>query len=803
MSILTPEEQQGATRRLMARAWSPTGLTVAVLVGLTLAFYHGLWLPGLVLIKRDAFRFFLPLKQYLVERLAAGDLPQWFPYEGLGRSFIGVTHTGVFHPFTALYFLFSVPDAYRVSTLLSCLLAALGAFALGRTLTLSRAGALLAGLVFPLSGYVVSLTDNLIYLYSICALPLFCAALEKALGQARAWVVAPAAIWATVFLNGDVQTGYYYGLIALLWTMTRAPGTYLEACLRLALVGGLVTLLAGIQLGPAWAVFTDSERAYPVLFHTQALDWSTHPLRLATVLASPIGTSVDPVVMARLFFGTPKGGFWSESLYLGVPVTGLALLGAWYRRDLKVCVLLGSLALLLSLGRFGGFYEIFYHVVPFWSAFRYPEKLMGVVAFTAAMLAGAGLDALRVRRGPLTLWLVVTVLCATAGVVLRTDAASLWTAAYFGTSEALARDVTGSAARACFFSAAAALVVWLVVSGIRKHVLRDITALSFLVTLVILDLARANLAAYHTAPVEAATFIPPFAEAIQAREGTLAPGRFRMVSFYEDVLVWPKELMLPLGYHGAGSVERRQALDHEHNAQFRLESALPYLSGQSSQFAETLHPWSGSNAAARLNVTYYVGRRYHLKDPRFARALVAQLPPYDLALFTNPAPAKPRVYLSPQPERAASPVDPAALLARPDFLNGTVDVIETSDATLPGPAPGGLAVIERYAPEDVRVRVETPQPAVLVLLDAFDKGWTATLESGVELPILRANAVVRAVVVPAGRHVVAFAYQTPLLKAGAGASLTGVLLCVGLLAHARWRTHAHRSSPPAHRTVDT
>src|SRR5207249_1632446 len=68
----------------------PTWLAVTVLMGITLAFYHGLWWPGLVLIKRDAFRFFLPLKQYLIERLIAGELPQWFPYEGLGRSFVGV-----------------------------------------------------------------------------------------------------------------------------------------------------------------------------------------------------------------------------------------------------------------------------------------------------------------------------------------------------------------------------------------------------------------------------------------------------------------------------------------------------------------------------------------------------------------------------------------------------------------------------------------------------------------------------------------------------------------------------------------
>src|SRR5712692_8586599 len=342
------------------RPMSPSAIALVMLCSIAFAFYYGLWLPDLVLIKRDAFTFFLPLKQYAIERLAAGELPQWFPYDGMGRPFIGVAHTGVFHPFTALYFLFSVPDAYRVSTLLSCLLAALGAFALGRTLNLSRAGSLIAGVSFALSGYVVSLTDNLLYLYSICLLPLFCAALEKALVHSRTWVVAPATLWATVFLIGDIQTGYYYFFIALAWTISRARGPRLEAGLRLAIISGIAALLAGIQLGPAWAVFTNTERMHPALFQEPALHWSTPTLRLVTIVASPGLEKTTQTDAASFFFGVRPtisgvgGGLWAESLYLGVLVMGLALLGAWQRRDLRVLALLGSVALLLALGRYGG-----------------------------------------------------------------------------------------------------------------------------------------------------------------------------------------------------------------------------------------------------------------------------------------------------------------------------------------------------------------------------------------------------------------------------------------------------------------
>ena len=651
---------------LLAQLTSPTWRTLAALCSITLVFYHGLWLPGLVLIKRDAFRLFPQLKQYAVERLSAGELPQWFPYEALGRPFIVTTHTGVFHPFTALYFLFPVSDAYRFSTLLCCLCAALGAYALGRVLAFSRSAALAAGITFTLSGYVVSLTDHLVYLYSICLLPLFCATLEKALVGDRAWTVAPAVMWATVFLNGDVQTGYYYGFIALLWATMRARCSTLEAVARLALLVLLTVMLAGVQLGPGTALYAGSTRTQPSIFHEEALYWATHPLRLLTVLASPIGQNVDPVAMGRLFFGAPGRGLWAESLYLGIPVTGLALLGAWHRRDLRVLTLLGAFALLLALGRLGGLYEIFYHIVPFWSVFRYPEKLMGLVSFSAAMLAGAGIDVLRDGKGHPLPWLAAATLCTGAWCVLRTDQASAWMATTFQAPAPLASTVTSSASHAFLFSAVASLGVWLVITGNRRGWLRAWTVIAALIAILTLDLSRANLEAYRTGPAEAARFVPPFTEVIAAREGTPSLGRFRLITMHESRVSPPNSLRVLSGPL-AQSVERRQALDLDHNAQFHLETPVFYLPGYNAALTMIFGKFN-AEVAARFNVTYFIGRRFQFKDQRYAKALLAILPDYDLALVRNPVPAKPRVYLSWRPERADSHVDPVALIARPDFV---------------------------------------------------------------------------------------------------------------------------------------
>ena len=208
--------ERRAEESLLAALARADYLSLAAVLGLVLLVYAQLWLPGLVLIKRDAFQLFLPLKQYIFDRLSQGELPQWFPYEGLGRPLISLTVMGVFHPFTLLYWLLPVQDAYRLATLLCCLMGAAGTFFLARSLGISRSGAAIGSIGFSCSGYVMSLTENLLYLYSTCALPLFLYALERTCRTGRkTWLVWAGLVWASIILNGDIQTAYYVGFVAL------------------------------------------------------------------------------------------------------------------------------------------------------------------------------------------------------------------------------------------------------------------------------------------------------------------------------------------------------------------------------------------------------------------------------------------------------------------------------------------------------------------------------------------------------------------------------------------------------------
>jgi hypothetical protein len=93
--------------------------------------------------------------------------------------------------------------------------------------------------------------------------------------------------------------------------------------------------------------------------------------------------------------------------------------------------------------------------------------------------------------------------------------------------------------------------------------------------------------------------------------------------------------------------------------------------------------------------------------------------------------------------------------------------------------PGRLAKlvpaeILDYAPERVEVAVQTPSQALLILTDTYYAGWRATVD-GSPTAIHRANGLFRAVLVPAGDHLVSFEYTPASLRVGAWVSVFSLL----------------------------
>lgn len=160
--------------------------------------------------------------------------------------------------------------------------------------------------------------------------------------------------------------------------------------------------------------------------------------------------------------------------------------------------------------------------------------------------------------------------------------------------------------------------------------------------------------------------------------------------------------------------------------------------------------------------------------------------------------AQPRAYLVPAARAAGSAAAAWEVVAAPSFSPRRTVVLEGVDSReseneesrAESQNTPGSARLTSDRPQRVAIAVEAATDAWLVLADAWFPGWTATLD-GTPTPVLRANYLVRAVAVPAGRHEVVFSYDPPGYATGRTVSgiawgvLGAALVLAGLLGRRR------------------
>ncbi|MBN8550076.1 MAG: YfhO family protein, partial [Deltaproteobacteria bacterium] len=89
-------------------------------------------------------------------------------------------------------------------------------------------------------------------------------------------------------------------------------------------------------------------------------------------------------------------------------------------------------------------------------------------------------------------------------------------------------------------------------------------------------------------------------------------------------------------------------------------------------------------------------------------------------------------------------------------------------------SPQDSVSLMHYSPQRLEFRAELAAPALLILNEAYHRGWSAQI-NGRDFPVLRANYFLRAVFLPAGRSEIIFSYATPGLLLGAFISIVTIL----------------------------
>ncbi|MDQ7834833.1 MAG: hypothetical protein RDU24_05585 [Humidesulfovibrio sp.] len=118
----------------------------------------------------------------------------------------------------------------------------------------------------------------------------------------------------------------------------------------------------------------------------------------------------------------------------------------------------------------------------------------------------------------------------------------------------------------------------------------------------------------------------------------------------------------------------------------------------------------------------------------------------------------------------------------------------------PSSLNGGEAKVLASTPDELVVQVRAENAGHLLVSNCWDKGWFARVD-GAATPVLRANMAFQAVAIPGpGEHRVELAYRNPMVGWMHLASLTGLLLMLGLALSPRLAASQHQlktDSPPA------
>jgi hypothetical protein len=695
-----------------------------------------LWLAPALIRKlaptlRDQGDFFFPLKLYTADRLRAGEIPLWNPLSGAGEPWLANGQSGVFYPPTLLFGLHGEALAAALYLLLHFAVAAWGGRRFLKEEGVSDSGALLGAAALVASGFAASLSVYWNHFAAFAYLPAI-ASLARGGLRTRASVCGLGALIGLQAMAGSPEMSLATVVMgaALAWRPrppfpepAETPSRRAPA-LRFAAAVALGVALAAWVLAPMAELGAQSDRR--------------HALASEEREVGALGES--DLLSAAGYVAPWFGGSYLATLFLPPFVVAAAAAAFLEPQRRPLAILLAAFAaaglLLAAHGPPGSWLR----ALPPLDRIRYPSKAFAWTAFSAAMLAGLGLDALRFAPAPRKPRLAIAVIAvaALAAAALAPLAFPVRLAAGAGAAATGLLAVAGDDPRlraALSGVAAACLVValGLGLTGVPRFAPES-------------EIRRCSPDAAQLARVPGRVVTPPMASLAQ---WTLRDGSF-------DAATLRRQRDALLGY--ANLTCRVPG----------VRTAAPMKTAGAEEIERTI-----GDAEAALP-----------SGAASARVLWTPFPPRGLPsrkmgdFFRAPiAPYRPRLSFV---RGYRIEVDPANAWRRAS--TGGVDL--TREVVLdrrPSPDPGGAAehplLVARLAedsPERVVAELTANYTGLLVLTDLFYPGWIAE-EDGRRLPILRADGWFRAVALPAGTHRVVFRYRPLPFYGGAAVSAAALL----------------------------
>jgi hypothetical protein len=331
---------------------------------------------------RDVFLTHVPLKAFGAAELRAGRIPAFNPTWGLGQTFRGNPNALPFYPGNLLYLVLPFWSAFNLHYALHWLLALVTMAALARGLGQGGPGAILAGITYAGSGWMLS---ALTFYNTLTVAAWWPLVLLGAVWGGRRGIALGGIACGMALLGGEPVTAAL-GLVPLLLAAVSHHGWRRGGGTAVA-IGALGMVIALPQVVATLRILPFTVRGGVGVSAERAVDYTLHPWRLLELLLPfPFGwptyigpraiwaVSVLPVVPLFL------------SLYAGILALWLA--GAAARRH-RAWVMLAAAGPLLAFAA-GARGDLLVKIG--FGLFRFPEKFVFWLALALPVLAGWGLD---------------------------------------------------------------------------------------------------------------------------------------------------------------------------------------------------------------------------------------------------------------------------------------------------------------------------------------------------------------------------------------------------------------------------
>lgn len=773
-----------ALRRLASTLISHYELAIIALVPPVL--FWRLFLEGQVLFWGVPLLQFYPWRRLAVEAIRAGHLPLWAHGLGNGAPLVANLQSALFYPLNVIYLVFPVEQAMGYSAVLHLALAGLFMHSYGRAVGLGRLASTIAALSYMLSGFLVGRGQFLSMVNAAAWLPLLFLLAER-LSQRRRWPDAAALGLALglQLLAGHAQL-WYYGLWGLgpylLWRAASLPPGSDRRAGRVALALGLLALavliavgLAAVQIGPTLELSLQSQRAGGADWDF-AMTYSFWPWRLVTLFAPD-------------FFGNPAHGdywgyanYWEDAAYVGLLPIAFALVAALQallsrirRQPLPFVltpfyVLLAVVSILLAMGQNTPLYPLVFRFVPGFGMFQAPARLLYLYTFSAAILAGAGVETFRAgERSRFVCRLAVAGALSALAVTLAAQYLIIPGAAPPGVK----LTFVGASGRFALLAAIVALLLLKRDAGKWERAWA-VAATAFVAADLLWFCWPLNPTvdpALYRSPTRSGAFLRQDAGGyfrLHVPEKFDYDAKFhRYLEFSDfgpsDLGHWLglRELLLP-------NLAVCEGLDSADNYE-------PLLVGRYAEMTDYLAkapPEETLRLLRLMNVGYVVGEPY----------LPGQTPVFsDTVAIYRLEDRLPRAYFVPSARVIEDDRQLLAVLSGPSFDPRREVLLEPPERPAEQPDCQSQAAISlHYRPNGVTINATAPCTGYLVIGHTYYPGWQAAVD-GRATGILRANFAFQAVALPEGEHVVSLDFVSPSFWLGLAVSLcTLALLGIGL-----------------------